>query len=231
VAAAALVLEHDRDAPAALLIAWAQERGVALEIVASGAPIPDPEGRPFVVSLGAEGAAYDTTLPWIAAERTVLDRAIARDVPVLGICFGAQHLALALGGSVAPASRPEVGWLEIETSAPDLVPEGPWLQWHRDGFTVPPGAETLAVSAVGAQAFALGPHLGVQFHPEVTPAIALGWARDYPSSMAAAGTTLAAVRAGGERWGDDARARAFRLFDGFLARAQSARRLTPDVVG
>jgi GMP synthase-like glutamine amidotransferase len=161
----------------------------------------------------------------------VLDRALALDVPILGICFGAQHLARALGGEVGPATRAEVGWLDVESLAPDVVPPGPWLQWHRDRFTVPPGAELLARSPVCAQAFRSGPHLGVQFHPEVTPAIALDWGASYPESVREGGTTLEAVRAGGEAHAEGARVRAYRLFDAFLASARAASRMRADALG
>jgi GMP synthase-like glutamine amidotransferase len=230
-AAPALVLEHDQDAPAGLLDAWARDRGVPLEVVAAGAPLPDPAGRPFLVSLGSEASAHDDAVPWLAAERAVLDRALEHDVPILGICFGAQHLARALGGTVARAATAEVGWLDVESLAPDRVPHGPWLQWHRDCFTVPPGAQLLARSPVCAQAFAYGPHLGVQFHPEVTPAIALDWGEHYPASVAEGNTTLAAVRAGGDAHAAGARLRAYALFDGFLASARAASRMSADALG
>jgi GMP synthase-like glutamine amidotransferase len=213
----ALVLEHEPDAPAALLAEWAADRGVPIEVVPAGTPIPDPAQRPFVVSLGSARAAYDDTVPWLAAEREALDRALEVGVPVLGICFGAQHLARALGGTVGLAVRPEVGWLDIETFEPEVVPPGPWLQWHRDAFTLPPGAELLARSDVSAQAFRLGPHLGVQFHPEVTPAVVEGWIRSSPDSVGLAGTTVAAVRAAGAAHAPGARPRAWALFDAFLA--------------
>src|SRR3954469_22754515 len=230
-AAPALVLEHDQDAPAGLLDAWAADRGVALEVVAAGSPLPDPRGRPFVVSLGSEASAADDAVPWLAAERAVLDRAIACDVPILGICFGAQPLARALGGVVAPAPRAEVGWLDVESLAPDVVPHGPWLQWHRDAFTLPPGAQLLARSPVCPQAFRSGPHLGVQFHPEVTPAIALDWGTHYPGSVLEGGTTLDAVRAGGEAHAAGARARAYNLFDAFLASARASSRIAAHAAG
>ena len=221
-----LVLEHDADAPAGILADWAADRGIALEVHAwhaddahaTAAP-SDPTGRPFVVSLGSEASAFDDAVPWLAAERAVLDRAIAAGVPVLGICFGGQHLARALGGAVGRAVRPEVGWLDVETLAPEVVPGGRYLQWHRDAFAVPPGAALLARSPVSPQAFAHGPHLGVQFHPEGTPAIADGWATAYPASVTAAGTTVEDVRAGGAAHGEAARLRAHALFDAFLARA------------
>jgi GMP synthase (glutamine-hydrolysing) len=71
---------------------------------------------------------------------------------------------------------------------------------------------------VSAQAFGHGRHLGVQFHPEVTPAIALDWATSYPRSVRDAGTTVAAVRDGGEQHAAGARRRAYALFDAFLSR-------------
>jgi GMP synthase-like glutamine amidotransferase len=226
-----LVLEHEADAPAALLAEWAADRGEPIEVIAAGDPVPDPAGRPFLVSLGSEASAFDDDVPWLARERGALDRALEHEVPILGICFGAQHLARALGGTVAPAARPEVGWLDIETFAPGVVPPGPWLQWHRDAFTVPPGAELLARSPVGPQAFRLGPHLGVQFHPEVTAAVVADWVAGYPASIERAGTTPAAVLAGSAAHADDARARAWALFDGFLAAARGRSRMAPGAVG
>jgi GMP synthase-like glutamine amidotransferase len=228
---AALVLEHEPDAPAALLAEWARDRSVPLEIVPARSAIPDPEGRPFVVSLGSEASAFDDAVPWLAAERVVLDRALAAGVPVLGICFGAQHLALALGGRVGRAVAPEVGWLPIETFAPEIVPPGPWLQWHRDAFEPPPGAELLARSEVSAQAFRIGPHVGVQFHPEVTEAVVADWMAHYPESLRRAGTTADAVRAGGIAHAAGARAGAWALFDAFLASVRAGARLAPGAVG
>jgi GMP synthase-like glutamine amidotransferase len=227
----ALVLEHEADAPAALLADWAADRDLPIEVIAAGAPIPDPVERPFLVSLGSEASAFDADVPWLAHERGALDRALEHDVPTLGICFGAQHLARALGGTVAAAPRPEVGWLDIETLAPEVVPPGPWLQWHRDAFTVPPGAELLARSPVGPQAFRLGPHLGVQFHPEVTPQVVADWVAGYPASIERAGTTPGAVLADSDAHAAGARRRAWALFDAFLAGARVRYRMAPGATG
>jgi GMP synthase-like glutamine amidotransferase len=231
VSAPALVLEHEPDAPAALLAEWAGARGIALEIVPAGEAIPDPAGRPFLVSLGSEASAFDDAVPWLGAERTVLDAALAAGVPVLGICFGAQHLARALGGTVARAPHPEVGWMEVETLAPELIDAGPWLQWHRDAFTLPPGAELLARSPAGVQAFRLGPNLGVQFHPEVTAAVVEDWAAHYPESVQRAGTTVEAVRERTALHASFARVRAWELFDRFAAAARDSRWLRAPAVG
>ncbi len=54
---------------------------------------------------------------------------------MLGICFGSQLLARALGGEAMRGRRPEIGWVSIHTDDPELIAEGPWLEWHYDTFT------------------------------------------------------------------------------------------------
>ncbi|MDO0938109.1 type 1 glutamine amidotransferase [Streptomyces sp. DG2A-72] len=138
---------------------------------------PDPAGYDLLIPLGAPWSVYDrsTVAPWIDGELELLRTAHASDLPVLGICFGAQVLATALGGSVEQAPRPEIGWMTVESDAPELIPPGPWFQWHFDRFVTPPGAVELARSAVGPQAFRAGRALGVQFHPELTEETLQRW--------------------------------------------------------
>ena len=147
---------------------------------------------------------------------------------MLAICFGAQLLAAALGGEVAPAGRTELGWLEVQPVELCLdgdgrdqrrmaIEPGPWFQFHGDTFTVPPGATELARSDVGPQAFSAGSALGVQFHPEVTPDIVGRWAAVGPGARCPG-------RDGGHGAGGPHRRRAARgrdaaarLVDAFLA--------------
>jgi GMP synthase-like glutamine amidotransferase len=99
-------------------------------------------------------------------------------VPTLGICFGGQMLAAAVGGQVERAPIPEIGWLSVaaDTSAePGLIDAGPWLSWHFDRFTVPAHVPVVARSALANQAFVSGRTLGLQFHPEVTDAVLHAW--------------------------------------------------------
>jgi GMP synthase-like glutamine amidotransferase len=70
---------------------------------------------------------------------------------------------------------PEIGGYDVTTDRPDVIASGPWLQWHYDVVTVPPGAEELARSAVGPQAWRLGRSLAVQFHPEATESMLARW--------------------------------------------------------
>ena len=87
---------------------------------------------------------------------------------MLGICFGGQALAAALGGHVESAPEGEIGWCDVRTTRPDVVPEGPWFEWHHDHFTAPPGAEIVAENDAALQTFRLGHSVGTQFHPEVS---------------------------------------------------------------
>lgn len=128
---------------------------------------PDPTGYEVIVPLGSRWAAYDDTLPWVAGEMDLLRTALKAGAGVLGVCFGGQLLARALGGTVARSPLPEIGWHEVRSRDRRLVPEGPWFQWHFDRFTVPPGARLVADNDCAAQAFASGRALGVQFHPEL----------------------------------------------------------------
>lgn len=134
-----------------------------------------------VVFFGAVWSVYDTaTIPWITDEIDYARSLISLGVPTLGICFGGQLLAAAVGGRVERAPIAEIGWLSVaaDTSAePGLIDAGPWLSWHLDRFTVPPDVPVVARTALANQAFVSGRTLGLQFHPEVTDAVLESWLR------------------------------------------------------
>ncbi len=178
-----LVLEHEADVPAALFADWARERGHALRTLAVPEleRWPDPRAFDVVVSLGSDASVHASPERWIAREIEFLRRAHDSRVPVLGICFGAQALAKALGGEVSRARRIQLEWTTLETHDRELIPPGPWLRWHEDVFTVPPAGRELA-RAGGADgaggtplAFMQGASMGVQFHPEVDAELADTW--------------------------------------------------------
>lgn len=143
-------------------------------------PLPPLDGVDHVVVLGAAWSVYDEARigDWIGAELGWLRAADEAGVPVLGICFGAQALAAALGGSVEAAPRSEIGWTTIETLDPSLIEPGPWLEFHGDRCLPPPGARLLAETDVCVQAYTFGPHLAVQFHPEVDGDQVARWLAD-----------------------------------------------------
>jgi GMP synthase-like glutamine amidotransferase len=216
----ALVIQHEEDAPGGHVSAWLRARGAEQDVylVSADGSEPDPHDYDLVVSLGSEESAYDDRLPWVAREAVLLRDAFAAEVPVLGICFGSQLLARALGGEALPAERAEIGWVEIRTDEPALVAEGPWFQWHHDTFRPPSGAALLADSPAGPQAYTIGRSLGVQFHPEVTNEIVAEWVALGGEDLARHGVDPDRLLAETRAVADENRSRAWRLFDTFLDR-------------
>jgi hypothetical protein len=119
----ALVLQHQRNAPPALLSDWARQRGVELTVMrADRAPtLPEPDAFAFAITLGSDHSAGHRKPAWVDRELEWLRLADRAALPVLGICFGAQALAVALGGSVEHARQPEIGWISVRRSSPARI--------------------------------------------------------------------------------------------------------------
>ena len=218
-----LVIEHESDSGPAMLAQRATALGFVLDIVTPETGIPvTSEGYVAVVSMGSASGVHDDHEPdgWFAHEQSLLKDADAHGVPILGVCFGAQSLAHALGGSVARARRPEIGWFTVESTDGSLIEPGPWFEWHVDAIMPPSGATVLARTPECVQAYSVGPHLGVQFHPEVTEVEVGDWCRTDGGILVELGLWGDDLVAETRERGDDARRRAFELFDRFIARAR-----------
>ena len=87
---------------------------------------PDPTGYDVVVPLGARWPVYDDALrrTWVSAEMQLVRDAADAGVALLGVCFGGQLLAQAFGGSVARSSSPEIGWYDVASDRPEVIPGG-----------------------------------------------------------------------------------------------------------
>lgn len=188
-----LVLQHLSNDGPAFLATWLARHGIAADVrnAAAGEPFPTTlQGHAALAVLGGEMSANDD-LPFLrAGERLILD-AMDRGRPVIGHCLGGQLMAKALGAAVHTSPAPEVGWHPV-----DLLPaaQAAWatsasatlFQWHYEAFDLPRGATALAGNAACPhQAFAIGPHLAMQFHVEVDAAKLEGWWRDLASDEAA----------------------------------------------
>lgn len=134
-------------------------------------------------------------LPWIPAVLDVIRRAVILDIPVIGHCLGGQLMAKALGGDVTVSAVKEIGWHEVRLTDAPAVRE--WFngqqalavfQWHGDTFSIPPGAVHMAGSPhCGNQIFALGKHLGMQCHVEMTRELVESWCHNGAGEIAASG--------------------------------------------
>ncbi|MBH0122463.1 gamma-glutamyl-gamma-aminobutyrate hydrolase family protein [Rhodococcus sp. HM1] len=148
-------------------------------------PLPETvDYRGIVVMGGPMGANDGAVVPWIDDEIAYLRSALASDVPVWGVCLGAQLLAAALDAKVYSGPAPEVGVCDVELTAAsaadpvwgELPASFPTLQWHGDTFDLPRGATLLASSpAYPNQLFRHGRSYGVQFHLEAGPDVAAEW--------------------------------------------------------
>jgi GMP synthase-like glutamine amidotransferase len=214
----ALILQHEEPSPPGHVTEWLAGYDASVETfrIDIDDREVDPTGHDLIVSLGSEFAAFDDSKPFVPREARLMRAAIDADVPVLGLCFGGQMLSRALGGEVFRGAESEIGWLPVRSTDPELVPDGPWFQWHFDSFTVPPGATLIAESDVGPQAFVAGRSLGLQFHPEVTTEIMDDWVREYRHELDADGVAPDALLEETKRRATESRRMAWQLFDRYL---------------
>ncbi len=201
-----IVVQHVASEGPGLLAAIAQQRGLALDIrrMDLGETLPDASTVAALIVLGGPMAVYEAAdHPHLLAEERLLEAAVSRRIPVLGICLGAQLLASALGGRVYEGPAPEIGFGEVKLTDegvedPLLGPAGPTFpafHWHGDTFDLPPGAAHLAATrAYTHQAFRVGPRAwGLQFHIEMDKSLAREWATVLPRRSAVTEPQRAAI--------------------------------------
>lgn len=168
-----------------------------------GDDLPEPGSFDGLVVMGGDESTLDAArLPVLAAEIELIRAVVERGTPYLGVCLGAQLLALAGGGTVARLARPVLRWSPLVGVADDpifgaLPPGSSAVHWHEDGFEPPSGAvEVVRRSGSSGAAFRLGERAwGIQAHPEARREELEAWYGRWPDAPARAGTSLRAVRA------------------------------------
>lgn len=145
-------------------------------------PPLSPDDFAGLVFMGGPMSVNDD-LKWIAPTLELIRQAVAADIPVLGHCLGGQLIAKALGGVIGPNPVKEIGWGEARTL--DTPEARRWFgdtrdfqafHWHGETFSIPPGATRILQSAhCDNQAYALGKHLGMQCHVEMTRGMIEQW--------------------------------------------------------
>ena len=182
-----LSVTHGPSVPGGVFDEVVEAAGHELErwvVPLGGTPQPPESYGAVMVFGGSMHPDQDEQFGWLEREEGFLQEALAEDVPVIGVCLGAQMLARAAGAWVGPLPAPEIGWVEVE-----LTPAGrvdPVLgvlpqrtdtfQWHSYTFGIPAAGTELARSAACTQAFRLGERAwGLQFHAEVTLEMVRTW--------------------------------------------------------
>ncbi|GLY80840.1 type 1 glutamine amidotransferase [Actinoallomurus iriomotensis] len=222
-----LVVRNAERSPLGRFLPWFEADGLHIAEVTGDAVPVEPNGFDAVVLLGGGLLPdEDERAPWLAAERELTRSAVARGVPLLGICLGAQVLAAVAGGVVrGEYGRPERGSCRVslreEAKADPLFAGLPerlrFIQNHRDQITeLPPDAVRLAESdACPIQAFRVGERAwGVQFHPEAGADRLDRWDE---AALADAGLDLGVLRAEAERAEPESSRHARRLASNFAA--------------
>jgi GMP synthase-like glutamine amidotransferase len=221
-----LSITHGHSVPGGLFDEVAEADGHALErwsVPHGAAPRALGEYDALMVFGGSMHPDQDEHFPWLEREAEVLHDALEQNIPVIGVCLGAQLLARAAEAGVRPASAPEIGWFEVELTSEGrddpvlgvLSPETRAFQWHHYTFETPAGGTELARSDVCTQAFRLGNALGVQFHAEVTQPMIEAWLVEDPDDVPDPEALLADTREWIGAWNEQGR----RLCEAFLKTA------------
>ncbi len=181
------IFRHARSEGPGHFATYLERKSVPWTLVAmdDGETVPkNPRDYSGIAFMGGPMSVNDD-LTWIASLLELIREAVRKDVPMIGHCLGAQLMSKALGGSVGPNPVKEIGWGEVRVA--DNGVARAWFgslepftafHWHGETFTIPPGATRIASSDWCAnQAFALGRHLGMQCHVEMTPELIRSWGR------------------------------------------------------
>ena len=202
-----LVIQHDADKGLGLFAQPLASAGLELDVRFAGHGELELSDHAAVIALPGVADPVDETVA-VTSTREVLREALARGVPVLGICLGAELLAEAAGGHTHPCS-PEWGYCEVtlEPAASeddllaDLPPQFEVFQAHNYACDLPPGAISLAGEPGETQAFRVGSNAwGVQFHPEPTLEMLDSWTHALGHLMQANGVDPEVTRRLGRRY-------------------------------
>ncbi|MEO9181056.1 MAG: gamma-glutamyl-gamma-aminobutyrate hydrolase family protein [Acidimicrobiales bacterium] len=216
----ALVLRHHPEDHSGLIGEAFESRGyeIDLRMMNETSESPSLDGYDVFVILGSKSAVYDKEVEaaWFGREMELIAEAQRRDIPIFGICFGAQALCLYHGGVVKRSDDPEIGWYVVDEQNESGISSGPWFEFHFDECTLPESAELWATSPRAVQAFAVGRDVGVQFHPEIDHVQLRDWFASGIEEAREFGVDADALIAQTQRETPAARERAGDLVDLFL---------------
>ena len=183
-----LILQHQLPENAAYLTTWLERNRILYQVVNAGAGELFPASiEPYsALAVMGGGMSANDPLPSNRQAEILILQAMYRDLPVIGHCLGGQLMARALGGVVTDSPQPEIGWQPIEYEDNELAqewfgtdPTNSVIHWHYESFSIPTGAVRVATSlACPNQAFAIGPHLAMQFHIEINETKINTWVND-----------------------------------------------------
>jgi GMP synthase (glutamine-hydrolysing) len=186
------LLEHDPlDLSDTNMTRWARKKGyqVTHTHVCNNEKLPSVDDFDWLMVMGGSPHAWEESVnPWLPAEKKFIAETLDSRKIVVGVCFGAQLLAEALGGELYPNELKEIGWYEVTLTTEgqnsflfkDIPKRFMTFHWHSDHFSLPPGCTRLAHSEpTDNQAYICAERsvVGLQFHPEYTREMVTHFAR------------------------------------------------------
>jgi GMP synthase-like glutamine amidotransferase len=195
------IFRHTATEGPGYLAEFLNERKIPWQLIAidAGDAVPSSASAySGLVFMGGPMSVNDD-LPWIPKVEALIRDAVAQDVPLLGHCLGGQLISKALGGIVSRNPVKEIGWGKVQVSDNDIARD--WFgdiqnfaafHWHGETFSLPQGATHLLSSAhCTNQAYAIGKHLALQCHIEMTAEMIATWCAAGADEVAASGASPA----------------------------------------
>ena len=184
------IFQHGSSEPPGCIPDILEKKGLLYEIIRlyAGDAVPRRLNSSHYIFLGGLMSVNDgEDYPWLAREKMLIRAAISSDIPVFGICLGAQLIASSFSREVRRCKE-EKGWTVIRKcdrsdikSFKDRINV---FEWHGECFDLPEGSSLIYEGDPTAnQMFTLGSSIGVQFHPEVTESIIQRWIADEPPHL------------------------------------------------
>jgi GMP synthase-like glutamine amidotransferase len=179
------IFRHTATEGPGYLATFLDQRNIPWQLIAIDAGDAVPQSASAYSGLVFMGGPMSVNdgLPWIPEVEALIGDAVAKDVPLLGHCLGGQLISKALGAVVSRNPVKEIGWGEVRVSDNDIARS--WFgdvrsfvafHWHGETFALPQGATRLLSSAYCAnQAYAIGKHLALQCHVEMTAEMIAVW--------------------------------------------------------
>jgi len=222
----AIAIRHVAFEDAGILEGLLRDRGIGLTYLQAGIDDLDPaKDADLLLVLGGPIGIYEVgRYPFLKNELAVIEAALKKEVPTIGICLGCQALAAVLAARVYPGREKELGWDQMtltsdgKASPLRFIDGVPVLNWHGDTFDLPVGATRLASTRITPnQAFAYGPKvLALQFHIELPERDMEKWLIGHTLELANTNTDLAKLRADTARFAPRANEAGIRLCNEWL---------------